>query len=520
MSSERETKKKSEAEKKTMRASHNPINSITRAPAMSAPPPVQVAAAGDLVHDAPRSHRDCVAGGVPAFPGDRAPVFLSGGGGGRDGGGAATPSCPLLRRTGGQFPPPCPLCATPTVQAVQVHAPRPGSPDRALYLFCCMGEACAASEGGWVGWVAGLMKGGGGGSPPAPSPPPAAPAAAAPATTTPSSTVFGGGGGGDGWGDSEDDDGGDSAAPSTLDLASLTAELAAAGAALERAGPGGTGRSTGQQQAGVPPAEAASHAPHPPPPPSWSPPPATPSTPALPCFWVGWTAEPAAPPPPAAADDAHIAALLAAYRAEEGGEGSEEEEALPDGEAEEERRGKHGVPSSPSAAPSPATAAAASWAGEAYEPDAAPGADPAYLRFARRLERAPGQVARYLPPAPSKKPSQASTDEAPAPPPSGLAWPSPAGPPAAPPCLRCGSPRSPELQVVAPLASILEEAAQWERGARGEEGAPSSSLPPPKAWQWLTVGLWTCDADCAGRGVRLAEGVGWVAEEWVAAVNE
>jgi hypothetical protein len=488
-----------------------------------APATVHLGVAGDLLEETEsRSHRDSVAGGLPAFPGAGPPVDAA----------AHAAAADLAA-----LPPPCPACAAPTALVLQAHAPVPGAPDRALYVFSCVngterggcgGGGCAAGECGWVALRAGL-----GGrcseAVAAPSPPasvPAPPPAAAAAPPPPPPPAFGGGGG---WDDDDDDDGG--SAPATpLDLTALSAELAAAGAALaaaqaeprrpaakdaREARPEG-----GEQQA--PPSTT----------PSWSPQPSA-STPTLPAFWVGWEAEPGGPPASTPAEDAHIAALLAAYRAEEGGG----EEAVPDDENGGGESGGGGGarctagPSSSSSSAKP-PAANVSWAGEAYEPDAAPGADAAYMRFAKRIARRPAQVARYHERATDESGFEGGGGSGGGA--GGVAWPAEGGPPPPPPCPLCGGPRALELQLVAPLAAMFDEAAAWSAGGGGQAGGGGGDGGggggggdegsdggggggAPAAWRWLTVGVWACgSADCGGGG---GDG-GWVAREVVALVNE
>jgi len=503
--------------------------------------PVHLGVAGALMHptDA-RTHRDCVAGGLPAFPGTGPPTdaktHVAAAAAGTRGTNLAT------------LPPPCPLCARPTAAVLQVHAPRPGVPDRALYVFCCVSggeDGCAARAEGWVALRAGAGSGGGtgaGGGAAAPPPPSAAaveappPPPPAPAPPAPPAPVFGGGGGssGGGWDDDggSDDGGGGggvaagqvaccapSASAPPLDLAALGAELAAAGAALAdaQAGP----RKPQQQRHHHHPGRAGGGPAPPPTTPSWAlppPPPPPPPPPAahlLPAFWVGWEPEPAGLPRSTAAEDAHIAALLAAYRAEEG--------AVPEG-GEGDAVGGGGGACTPG--PSDEKAAAGmSWAGEAYEPDAAPGVDAAYLRFSRRIARQPAQVARYLDAGAEAGRGGGGRGGA-----GGgqgdVAWPAEGGPPPAPPCPLCRGPRSLELQLVAPLAAMFDEAAAWAReghggsgdaGPAGDARGSAAGGGAPAAWRWLTVGVWACGrADCGGAG----GGGGWVAPEIVGLVNE
>lgn len=456
--------------------------------------PVHLGVAGELIGPSEvRRHVHSVAGGSPAFPGAGPPLHAS----------SASAAAAADLAT---LPPPCPTCSAPTALVLQAHAPLPGAPDRALYVFSCVssggsgegggGGGCAEREGGWVALRAGVGRSTAGeGAASLVAEPTAAPAAPAPAPPPPAS-VFGGGGGG--WSDDDgNDEGGGGASDGTkpFDLIALSAELAAAGEALAAA------QATGKRR---PPFKEAPEPGDAPATPSWSPPPST-STPTLPAFWVGWAPEPAGPAKASAAEDAHIAALLAAYKAEEGGEDGGEEAVPDDGDDE------GGCGSCTPAAPGPSsssskktTATDVSWAGEAYEPDAAPGADAAYLRFAKRLGRRPDQVARYYDGTAGGGGGSGS----------GVVWPVEGGPPPAPPCPLCGGARALELQLVPPLTAMFDEAAAWEGTGAGDDDGGGA----PGAWRWATVGVWACGAAGCGRPGGAASG--WVAREVVGVVDE
>jgi DNA-binding transcriptional LysR family regulator len=122
-------------------------------------------------------------------------------------------------------------------------------------------------------------------------------------------------------------------------------------------------------------------------------------------------------------------------------------------------------------------------------------ASPAYLAFARRLARAPRQVARY--------------GDAAAPP-----WPLDRGAPSPPPpCPACGADRAWEMALVSPLAALLDEAAAMAAAAGGDGGGGDRG-GCPAGWEWSAVAVATCVASCGGEA-----GVTAVAEH-VAVANE
>ena len=424
---------------------------------MTAPPldPVQLGVAGDLVaasHGAPAA-ADSRVGGAPLLPGGGAPA------------GWARPACGvcgtnmalvlqvreglLWWNCGVHFAAEAPAdqpSPPPQRTPTQAHAPLPRHPDRVLVVFGCAGDECGRADAAWAAVrvqgaavaVAEAETPAAAHSPPLPPPPPP------PAD--------------DDWGLGADD----GASASSMSLADVSAELERAAAALAAAPPQTAAR---PRDAGTPePAQ------RPPPPPCWTP--AEWGPPRLVEFYVGWKAEPSprAPLPPSSApDDAHVAALLAAYRAA----GGDDAEAVPDDDAC--GGGGSGAPSAP------ATTATASWSGEAYEPDAAPGASSAYLAFAARVAREPGQLARYslgTPPLWPLAPGRGATSRPPAPPPP-------------PPCSACASPRRWEVALVSPLAALLDEAVDWAGGGKSAPGCPAG-------WEWTTVAVATCERDCGG----------------------
>lgn len=117
------------------------------------------------------------------------------------------------------------------------------------------------------------------------------------------------------------------------------------------------------------------------------------------------------------------------------------------------------------------------WSGEQYEPDSAFGASAEFLKFARRVARVPEQCARYGVGVP-------------------VLW--PAGEKRLPDtgaCKRCGAARRWELQVMAPLLAMVDEAREWHVA---EGAAEESLLGYPSSWDWSTVAVATCTASCDG----------------------
>ena len=322
-----------------------------------------------------------------------------------------------------------------------------------LLVFGCAGDECGRADAAWAAVrvqgeavAVAVVESPAAARPPPPPPPP-----------PPADDDWGLGAGGGAFG-------GAAPSSSSLSLADVSAELERAAAALAAAPPPPAARPRDHATAGEP-------AQRPPPPPCWTP--AEWAPPRLVEFYVGWKAEPSprAPLPPSRGpDDAHVAALLAAYRAA----GGDDAEAVPDDDA----CGGGGGSGAP---PAPTTTATASWSGEAYEPDAAPGASTSYLAFAARVAREPGQLARYslgAPPLWPLAPGRGATSRPPAPPPP-------------PPCTACAASRRWEMALVSPLAALLDEAAEWAGGGKGAPGCPAG-------WEWTTIAVATCERDCGG----------------------
>jgi hypothetical protein len=160
-------------------------------------------------------------------------------------------------------------------------------------------------------------------------------------------------------------------------------------------------------------------------------------------------------------------------------------------------------------------------AAEAYERDAPPaGVAASYVRFGQRLARKPDQCARYVAPSSAAASSSSSSSS------SGLLWPL-ARNPRPSPCPRCGAPRRFELQLMPALIAVALEAGQElgmevvvggggvEAGEDGDGKAgpssqPASSSQPQSSnvlagvsdWEWCTVAVFTCSADCDGVGSK------------------
>lgn len=305
----------------------------------------------------------------------------------------------------------------------QAHTPLPSLVDRCLLVYACAGDECGQEAGAWAA-VRVQRRGGAVESrrPPPPPPPPPAPTPSESDASPPPGDDWGLGAGA-GWG--------------------VAAAAAAPAAPAPRAASASTAAS-----------DSASW---------WSPPP---SSAARTPFRVVWAPEPPPRRLPGPAD-AHVAALLASY-VDDGDIG----EAMVEAAVDCGGGGGGGTSAAPAATATPPSSAVG-WAGEAYEPDAAPGADAAYLAFAKRLAWAPTQLARH---GVGARPL----------------WPKQVPPPPPPPCPACGAARAWELTLVSPLAALMDEAAEWAREA-GREGRGA-----PAAWAWASLAVAACVDSCGG----------------------
>ena len=113
------------------------------------------------------------------------------------------------------------------------------------------------------------------------------------------------------------------------------------------------------------------------------------------------------------------------------------------------------------------------WTGEAYERGEATNADDAYLKFTKRLSRAPDQCARY--------------DV------SGMkcVWPTKT-PPKPSRCERCQRALACELQLTPALIRDVEDALTMHRGDRSRLASDEDLL----SWDWQTVCVFTCPNAC------------------------
>ena len=168
------------------------------------------------------------------------------------------------------------------------------------------------------------------------------------------------------------------------------------------------------------------------------------------------------------------------------------------------------------AATAAAAAAAAStagggaeWSGEGYEKGAVEGLDKRYLKFSKRLRRAPEQCMRYAFGG------------------GALCWPADGPTPEkrAPRCPRCAAPRKCELQLMPPLLHFASEGLEWSGGGGGGGGRRRGlvSVTQLDAWDWQTVAVFTCSKSCGGgeepggvewaeEAVEVVEGDGGIAE--------
>ena len=96
-------------------------------------------------------------------------------------------------------------------------------------------------------------------------------------------------------------------------------------------------------------------------------------------------------------------------------------------------------------------------------------------------------------------------------------WPGSQPPEAPPPCGACGGARVFELQLMTPLIHGLTESAEWLAAGTGSSAAAAGNLlQPSDSWEWLTLCVYTCRANCCGDAAAAAA----VVEEAVVAANE
>ncbi len=94
-------------------------------------------------------------------------------------------------------------------------------------------------------------------------------------------------------------------------------------------------------------------------------------------------------------------------------------------------------------------------------------------------------------------------------------WPLPSAP--TPPACACGAPRVLELQLMSPLCAAVLECATWlDAAGMARHREAMNALGNA---EWLTVALFTCEANCCGAACA-GKPHGCVAEEWCAVVSE
>lgn len=136
------------------------------------------------------------------------------------------------------------------------------------------------------------------------------------------------------------------------------------------------------------------------------------------------------------------------------------------------------------------------WGGETYESSVATNVDFAYLKFNKRLQRAPDQCMRYE--AKGMK----------------FLWPN-ASPPQPPKCSRCGASCVCELQFTPALLRDVEDAVGMHKGEKSYLASEEELL----AWDWQTVCVFTCPDSCGADAGAQGE-VRYVRESVVVAESE
>lgn len=86
--------------------------------------------------------------------------------------------------------------------------------------------------------------------------------------------------------------------------------------------------------------------------------------------------------------------------------------------------------------------------------------------------------------------------------------------PRPPACALCGAPRVFEVQLMAPLMAVVLECADWlavEEGGGGEGGRLAqhrTAINAAANWDFVTLAVFTCSANCCGRSDQRSAGAG------------
>ena len=458
-------------------------------PTGSTPPPVMLGFAGRMVGGGERlDHYTTKVGGAPDWPPARAAAA--------DATGADSSSAP--RERDAAEPPEemtaCDACGTQMALVVQAHAPLTSgelpdgalAPDRTLYLMTCFHPACpraGANAGRWkclraqrrddAAVVA------------------AAAAAAANATTTaavataapstaPADAREGAAVGavGDDWGGSASasaDDWGASAADDWGADAGVDAEMDHLSSALDALATDPTPARERPEKNRRGGGDADEHGPGPEhglgPGPDAAPRRRA-RGPTLPEFYLvaDWEPDASSASALTPTERADAERLLARYAAAEG-IASEGDDAAAAAAA---------VAAAAAASSSGGVGGDAEWSGEGYEAGTAEGLDRRYLKFSKRLRRAPEQCVRYAFGGAACWPADGAGPES-----------------RAPRCARCRAPRTCELQLMPPLLHFAAQAHEWSGGGGGRGAVSAEALD---AWDWQTVAAFTCSRSCGGPG--------------------
>ena len=444
-------------------------------PAGTTPPPVMLGFAGRMVGGGERlDHYTTKVGGAPDWPPARAAAA--------DATGADCSSEPPEAMTA------CDACGTQMALVVQAHAPLTSgelpdgalAPDRTLYLMTCFHPACPRAGANASRWKClraqrrdnAAVTAANAAANATLAPDPAAASSTAPADAREGAAV---GAVGDDWGASASasasaDDWGASAADDWGADAGVDAEMDHLSSALDALATDPTSAREKSETKRRSRGAADEPGPGPGPTEDFAPPRRRARGPTLPEFYLvaDWEPDASLASALTPTERADTERLLVRYAAAEGiaSEGNDDAAAAAAAIA------------AAAAAPASAAAADAEWSGEGYEAGTAEGLDRRYLKFSKRLRRAPEQCVRYAFGGAACWPADGASPES-----------------RAPRCARCGAPRTCEMQLMPPLLHFVAQAHEWSGAGEGRGALRAEALD---AWDWQTVAALTCSRSCGG----------------------